>query len=128
MRETRECERWPPSQVFLSQNNLRIMTVNIQISDAVYASLLNGTKRIQGTLALVNPTEGNFNEHQRNWRPQPGTKYMKLPHGRVTVSDENVRMRLCIARDETVDAPRAIVGESIDASNFVEIVTEEEEA
>ena len=128
MRETREFERWPPSQVFLSQNNLRIMTVNIQISDAVYASLLNGTKRIQGTLALVNPTEGNFNEHQRNWRPQPGTKYMKLPHGRVTVSDENVRMRLCIARDETVDAPRAIVGESIDASNFVEIVTEEEEA
>ena len=127
MRETREFERWPPSQVFLSQNNLRIMTVNIQISDAVYASLLNGTKRIQGTLALVNPTEGNFNEHQRNWRPQPGTKYMKLPHGRVTVSDENVRMRLCIARDETVDASRAIVGESIDASNFVEIVTEEEE-
>ena len=103
------------------------MIVNIQISDAVYASLLNGTKRIQGTLALVNPTEGNFNEHQRNWRPQPGTKYMKLPHGRVTVSDENVRMRLCIARDETVDASRAIVGESIDASNFVEIVTEEEE-
>ena len=52
---------------------------------------------------------------------------MKLPHGRVTVSDENVRMRLCIARDETVDASHAIVGESIDASNFVEIVTEEEE-
>lgn len=126
MRETREFERWPPSQVFLSQNNLRIMTVNIQISDAVYASLLNGTKRIQGTLALVNPTEGNFNEHNRTWRQKPGTKYMKLPHGRVTVSDENVRMRLCIARDETVDAPRAIVGESIDASNFVEIVTEEE--
>ena len=104
------------------------MIVNIQISDAVYASLLNGTKRIQGTLGLVNPTEGNFNEHHKTWRPQPGTKYMKLPHGRVTVSDENVRMRLCIARDERVDAPRAIVGESIDASNFVEIVTEEEEA
>ena len=101
------------------------MIVNIQISDAVYASLLNGTKRIQGTLALVNPTEGNFNEHRKTWRPQPGTKYMKLPHGRITVSDENVRMRLCIARDETVDAPRAIVGESIDASNFVEIVTDD---
>ena len=103
------------------------MNVTIQINDATYALLLNGTRRIQGTLALVNPTEGNFNEHHKTWRPQPGTKYMKLPHGRVTVSDENVRMRLCIARDETVDAPRAIVGESIDASNFVEIVTEEEE-
>ena len=116
-----------PNMLSLAKT-LKIMIVNIQISDAVYASLLNGPKRIQGTLALVNPTEGNFNEHNRTWRQKPGTKYMKLPHGRVTVSDENVRMRLCIARDETVDAPRAIVGESIDASNFVEIVTEEEEA
>ena len=101
------------------------MIVKIQISDSAYAQLLNGTKRLQGTLALASPTEGNFHEHQRTWRPKPGTKYMKLPHGRVTVSDENVRMRLCIARDETVDAPRAIVGESIDASNFVEIVTDD---
>ena len=121
MRETREFERWPPSQVFLSQNNLRIMTVNIQISDAVYASLLNGTKRIQGTLALVNPTEGNFNEHRKTWRPQPGTKYMKLPHGRVTVSDENVRMRININMDEAGIIPSQIIlDESEQASDFVD--------
>ena len=101
------------------------MTVNIQISDAVYASLLNGTKRIQGTLALVNPTEGNFHEHRKTWRQKPGTKYMRLPHGRISVSDDNVRMHLCISRDEMVDAPQAILGESIDASNFVEIVTDD---
>ena len=101
------------------------MNVTIQISDATYASLLNGTKRIQGTLALVNPTEGNFNEHRKTWRPKPGTQYMRLPHGRVSVNDENVRMTLCISADECVDASRAILGESLDASNFVEIVTEE---
>ena len=101
------------------------MNVTIQLNDATYASLLNGTKRIQGTLFLVNPTEGNFHEHQRTWRPKPGTQYMRLPHGRVTVSDNNVRMQLCISRDEMVDAPQAILGESIDASNFVEIVTDD---
>ena len=101
------------------------MNVTIQISDATYASLLNGNKRIQGTLALVNPNEGNFHEHQRTWRPKPGTQYMRLPHGKISVCDDNVRMHLCISRDELVDAPQAILGESIDASNFVEIVTDD---
>ena len=102
---------------------LKIMTVNIQISDAVYASLLNGTKRIQGTLALVNPTEGNFNEHRKTWRPQSGTKYMKLPHGRVTVSDENVRMRININVDEAGIIPSQIIlDESEQASDFVDVM------
>jgi hypothetical protein len=101
------------------------MEVRIQVSDSVYAQLLNGNKRIQGTLALANPLEGNFHEHQRTWRPKPGTQYMRLPHGKISVTDEDVRMHLRINRDEMVDAPQAILGESIDASNFVEIVTDE---
>ena len=102
----------------------QIMEVKIQISDAVYAQLLNGTKRMRGTIGLVNPTEGNFSEHRR-WEPKPGTQYMRLPHGKVSVCDGNVRMNLRIASDEMVDAPQAILGESIDASNFVEIITDE---
>ncbi len=99
------------------------MTVNIQISDAVYASLLNGTKRIQGTLALVNPTEGNFHEHRKTWRPQPGTRYMRLPHGRVTVTDENVRMRINISVDEANIVPSQIIlDESERASDFVDVM------
>lgn len=100
------------------------MEVKIQISDSVYAQLLNSSLRVRGTIGLVSPTAGNFSEHRR-WKPKPGTQYMKLPHGRVSVSDNNVRMHLFIARDEAVDAPQAILGESIDASNFVEVVTEE---
>lgn len=92
--------------------------------DATYASLLNATKRIQGTLALVSPSEGNFNEHNKTWRPKPGTKYMKLPHGRITVSDENVRMQLHIRRDESIIPARAIEAESGMASNFVDFVEE----
>ena len=100
------------------------MNVNIQINDADYASLLNGSSRIQGSIGLVSPTEGNFNAHRRT-RTKPGTQYMRLPHGKISVSDDNVRMHLLISRDEMIDAPQAILGESIDASNFVEIVTDE---
>ena len=100
------------------------MNVTIQISDATYASLLNGTSRIRGSIGLVSPTEGNFNEHRR-WKPKPGTHYMKLPHGKVSVTDERVRMNLCISRDEMVDASRAILDESNDAIGFVEIMTDD---
>ena len=96
------------------------MIVKIQISDRVYTQLLNGNKRIQGTLALANPTEGNFNEHRRDWRPKPGTKYLQLPHGRITVNEERVRMNLHIRRDENIVPARAIEAESGIASGFVE--------
>ena len=100
------------------------MEVRIQINDATYAKLLNGTKRIQGTLALVNPTEGNFNEHQRTWRPNPDARYLKLPHGRITVTEEKVRMNLYIRRDECIIPAQAIEAESNLASNFVEFMEE----
>ena len=100
------------------------MEVRIQINDATYAKLLNGTKRIQGTLALVNPTEGNFNEHHRTWRPNPDARYLKLPHGRITVTDEKVRMNLYIRRDECIIPAQAIEAESNLASNFVEFMEE----
>lgn len=60
------------------------MTINLQISDTVYRRLLAGHGRIQGTIGLVSPTEGNFNEHVRQ-APVPGTKYIKLRHGRASV-------------------------------------------
>ena len=99
------------------------MEIRIQINDAVYASLLNGTTRIQGSIGLVSPTEGNFNAYRR-YTPKPGTQFMRLPHGKISVSNDNVRMHLVISREECIDAPQAILGESIDASNFVEIVTD----
>ena len=108
-----------------AHKNSKIMIVKIQISDSVYTQLLNGKKRIQGTLALANPTEGNFNEHRRDWRPKPGTRYMRLPHGRVTVNEEQVRMNLHIRRDESIIPARAIVAESSIASEFIEFMEED---
>ena len=100
------------------------MEVRIQISDSVYAQLLNGNKRIQGTLALASPSEGNFHAHNKTWRPKPDTKYMKLPHGRISISDENVRMCLSIKRDESIVPARAIEAESNMASSFIDFMEE----
>ena len=44
---------------------------------------------------------------------------------KVSVNNDNVRMHLCISRNEMIVPAQAILGESIDASNFVEIVTDE---
>ena len=71
------------------------MTINLQISDTAYRRLLAGHGRIQGTIGLVSPTEGNFNEHARQ-APTPGTKYIKLRHGRASVGNERVRLTLNI--------------------------------
>lgn len=84
--------------------------------------MLNGTRRIEGSIALVSPTEGNFNEYRR-WREKPKTRYMRLPHGRVSVNGENVRLTLRIAADETNIIPSQIIlDESGQASDFVDVV------
>ena len=99
------------------------MEIRIQINDVIYAKLLNGTSRVQGSIGLVNPTEGNFNAHNRSWS-QANNRYMKLPHGRISVNDDNVRLHLCIHRDESVVPARAIEAESSMASNFVDFMEE----
>ena len=93
------------------------MTIKLQLPDAVYASLLKGNARVQGTIALVSPTEGNFNVH-------PAREYRKLPHGRVSMSEESVRLTLNINLDEAHVCPAdIIIYESATASNFVETLT-----
>ena len=47
---------------------------------------------------------------------------MRLPHGRVTVNDEQVRMNLAIRRDESIVPARAIEAESGMASSFIDFM------
>ena len=77
----------------------KTMTIKLQLPDAVYASLLKGNARVQGTIALVSPREGNFNVHNRK-REHPAREYRKLPHGRVSMSSENLRLTLSVDFDE----------------------------
>ena len=49
---------------------------------------------------------------------------MKLPHGRISVSDESVRMNLQIKRDESIVPARAIEAESSMASSFIDLMEE----
>ena len=101
----------------------KAMTIKLQLPDAVYASLLKGNARVQGTIALVSPREGNFNVHNRK-REHPAREYRKLPHGRVSMNEESVRLTLNINLDEAHVCPAdIIIYESATASNFVETLT-----
>ena len=126
MRGVSRSEKCAQSSQLPCSQSLQIMEVKIQLSDSVYKKLVSGNARVRGTIGLVNPTEGNFNAH-RPYQPKPGTKYVKLPHGRVSVGQENVRMTLCIGLMEANIVPaQAIVDESCQASDFVDLMLEGE--
>ena len=107
----------------INNSNEKIMEVRIQISDAVYASLLRGTKRVQGTIGLVSPTEGNFNAHVRNNISGQRT-YLKLPHGKVSMNENDIRMYLKIAYTEPVIPTCTIKSESGLACSFINMMEE----
>ena len=95
------------------------MNINIQLSDAVYQRLVTTGSRVQGTIGLVSPNEGNFNEHNKS--AAPGSRYMKLPHGRASVTDKQVRLTLRVGLDEVKVMPaQAIEEESRQAAGFVD--------
>ena len=101
------------------------MNIQITISDTLYARLVNGTCRVQGTLGLVNPSEGNFNEHHKS-KGRKEDKFIKLPHGKASVGEDVVKLSLVLDRKEAgLVASEAILCESRWASEFV--VTEMEE-
>lgn len=99
------------------------MNITIQLSDRAYQRLLSSGSRLQGTIGLVNPNEGNFNEHIRHTEEDGGThsKYIRLRHGRVSVNENRVRFTLHIGLDEAGIIPsEAIENESREAGGFVD--------
>lgn len=100
------------------------MDIKIQISDHAYQRLMSNGGRIQGTIGLVTPNEGNFNEHVRHADAgRDGAKYIRLRHGRVSVNGDRVRLTLHIGLDEAGVVPsEAIENESREAGGFVDDV------
>lgn len=99
------------------------MELTIQLSDKIYERLLSTGSRIQGTIGLINPHAGNFNEHVRHTDGygNAGSRYILLRHGRATVNEKRVCLSLRIDLDESNIIPsEAIEVESRQASNFVD--------
>ena len=99
------------------------MEVRIQIADSVYAELLNGNKRIRGTIGLVSSKKGNFNAHSRK-PSSPPSQYMKLPHGKVSVNTTHVYLTMKMGVSEKQSPAYIIEEESRIASNFVDFMEE----
>ena len=104
----------------LSQIQFKTMNINLQISDSVYKALLAGGNRVRGSIGLVSPSEGNFNAHRRTPGERPDTRYIKLAHGRASVTEDRVSLTLRIDRRETDVVPCEVIDmESQEASDFV---------
>ena len=87
------------------------MNIKLQISDSAYQRLVSSGSRIQGTIGLINPTEGNFSEHRKSGA-RPGT---------ASVGDTQVRLTLRIGLDEVDVIPSQVIeDESKEASAFIE--------
>lgn len=99
------------------------MEVKIQIADSVYAELLNGGKRIRGSIGLVSPKVGNFNAHRKS-PASPSGQYMKLPHGRVSMNTTHVYLTMKVGLGERQSPAYVIEEESRLASNYVEFMEE----
>ena len=99
------------------------MEVKIQIADSVYAELLNGNKRIKGSIGLVSPKKGNFNAHNRKPSSTSG-QYMKLPHGRVSIDTTHVCLTMKMGVGEMQSPSYIIQEESRIASDFIEFMEE----
>ena len=94
------------------------MYIKIQISDALYQALLTQGKRKKGSIALVNPKEGNFNAFASNSETRKQRKFIRLAHGSASVGD--VRMHLRISRREAEVMPAQVIcKESEIAGEFV---------
>ena len=75
-----------------------------------------------GTIGLISPLEGNFNEHNKGACPA-SAKFIRLPHGRASVGEKQVRLTLRIDVDETDIVPAdVLLDESRQASDFVDRV------
>ena len=64
--------------------------------------------------------EGNFNAHHKRKNP-PAREYRKLPHGRVSINTESLRLTLNVGLDEHGIIPaQVLLSESQMASHFVQ--------
>lgn len=102
------------------------MEIRLHLSDADYRDLIAGNRRMRGSIGVINTKEATFNRHHGADSARPsGYRYCKLTHGRVSVSDDRVRMSLSIDRKEADLCPsEAIEAESQLASYFVASETE----
>ena len=96
------------------------MKINLNISDEAYKALINGgERRMRGSIGMISPTEADFTAY--NISKGENRKYMKLPHGRVSLSPKQARLTLSFDLDEQMSTPvdRSMRDEAQDGSQFV---------
>ena len=96
------------------------MIINVHISEEAYIRMLETGRRLEGSLGIVGKHEGTFTAYVRRGNRER-SKYIRLPHGRASVSDKKVKLTMSIDLDEADIIPSlTLMNESRVASDFVE--------
>ena len=88
----------------------------IGVDTPTLARLMSG-KRIRGTLGLA--ADGTLNFHAWNEPSREPCEYIRLRHGRASVSPHRIRLRLDMERAEKIDPVNAIYSDLYDAVSFI---------
>ena len=78
------------------------MEVIVYIPDEVYQTLVSERVKLAGTLCMDSSQIGRFNAWRRKPKETGEEKRYKLPHGRVTITEDVTRIRMQFRHNESV--------------------------
>lgn len=74
----------------------------IEITDEAYKAMVEKGTKVAGTLSMLDARMGQFNAWRRKKRSAHEEKSYKLPHGRVTITEDVTRIRMQFCHNESV--------------------------
>lgn len=95
------------------------MNVNIQIPDEAMSLMLSTGRRLQGSISLASPEEGNFHPFRhRTGSTDTNRTVMMLRCGKALVSNQRLHLHLNVERNGVTYANAAIQDDLREASEF----------
>ena len=100
------------------------MEITVEMPDMDYEAIVKAKgRKVRGSLGFINPKKVCFTAYHEKPRERGDAKYIRLGHGKASVTTEAVRMHLKINRDESnMDFSTTLREETDQATCFIDSV------
>ena len=100
------------------------MEITVEMPDMDYEAIVKAKgRKVRGSLGFINPKKVSFTAYHEKPRERGDVKYIRLGHGKASVTAEAVRMHLKISLDESNIMPSATMcEETAQAACFIDSV------
>lgn len=96
------------------------MIIKLILSDADYRKIMASTRRVDGTIGVISPSEFDFRAFNRATpSTKPAYRELRTRHGWARVSPEVVKVQIRVKRTEESDPSGIIYDEGDEAAVFV---------